>query len=451
MKISIVGTGYVGLVSGVCLAAKGHHVTCYDNNNVIVDSLNSGIPTIHERGLQQILTSVLKDKRFVARLISNETHFDSELVIVAVGTPSENGKIDLSYVKQVSELIGKYLKFNNNFLSVVVKSTVVPGTTDTVVRGIIEKYSGKTLGQFGLGMNPEFLREGNAIDDFMKPDRIILGFDDKKTFKLLKKLYNPWDCDKISVNTRTAEMIKYANNSLLATQISAVNELANIAAAIKGIDILDVMNAVHLDKRWSPISPNNVRTSPGILTYLVPGCGFGGSCFPKDVQALRSLAYDVGVQPDILDAVLNVNKNQPYEVVKLLKRSLVDLKGKKILLLGLAFKHGTDDVRESVSLKIIEFLLKNKAQIFAHDPVAIENTKKVINHHKNLNFSDKWVEMLSSVDAIVVATKWQEYKKLSSSDYQDILAGKIILDARRYFKPTDYPKSIYLTIGRSIE
>jgi UDPglucose 6-dehydrogenase len=450
MNISIIGTGYVGLVSGVCLAAKGHHVTCYDNNNGIVDSLNNGIPTIHETGLQEILTSVLNEQRFVARLISNETRFDSELVIIAVGTPSENGKIDLSYVKQVSESIGKYLKFNNNILSVVVKSTVVPGTTDTVVRGIIEKYSGKTLGQFGLGMNPEFLREGNAIDDFMKPDRIILGFDDKKTFKLLKKLYDPWDCDKISVNTRTAEMIKYANNSLLATQISAVNELANIAAAIEGIDILDVMNAVHLDKRWSPISSNNVRISPEILTYLVPGCGFGGSCFPKDVQALRSLAYDVGVQPDILDAVLNVNKNQPYEVVKLLKKSLVDLKGKKILLLGLAFKHGTDDVRESVSLKIIEILLKNKAQIFAHDPVAIENTKKVINNHKNLNFSDKWEEILSSVDAIVVATKWQEYKKLSSSNYQDILAGKIILDARRYFKPTDYPKSIYLTIGRSI-
>jgi len=450
MNISIVGTGYVGLVSGVCLAAKGHYVTCFDNNNEVVESLNSGIPTIHETGLQHMLTSVLKDQRFVVKLISDTTRFDTELIIIAVGTPSENGKIDLSYVKQVSESIGKYLKSNNNFLSVIVKSTVVPGTTDIVVRSILEKYSGKTLGQFGLGMNPEFLREGNAVDDFMRPDRIVLGHDDKITIKLLKKLYEPWDCDKIAVNTRTAEMIKYANNSLLATQISAVNELANIATAIKGIDIMDVMNAVHMDKRWSPILPNKSRISPEILTYLVPGCGFGGSCFPKDVQAIRGLAYEVGVEPNILDAVLKVNENQPYQVIRLLKESLIDLESKKILLLGLAFKHGTDDVRESISLKIIDYLLKNKAQIFAHDPVAIENTKKIINNHKNLKFISQWEAHLSSVDAIVVATKWKEYKNLTFSEYQENLAGKILLDARRFFKPTDFSQSVYLTIGRSI-
>ena len=450
MNVSIVGTGYVGLVSGVCLAAKGHHVTCYDINKKVVDSLNKGTCHIYESGLQELLTSVLKDDRFTAKLISDTTFFDNDIIIIAVGTPSDNGKIDLSYVKQVSESIGKYIKFNKSFVSVVVKSTVVPGTTDTVVRGIIEENSGKTLGQFGLGMNPEFLREGNAIQDFMEPDRIVLGHDDSKTLKQLQQLYEPWDCDKIAVNTRTAERIKYANNCLLATQISAVNELANIVASIGDIDIMDVMDGVHMDRRWSPILPNKSRIYPEILTYLVPGCGFGGSCFPKDVQALRSLAYEVGVKPRILDAVLTVNENQSYQIIELLKKSIFDLKNKNILLLGTAFKPGTDDVRESVSLKIIEYLLINKSKVFVHDPVAIKNTKIKLSSHKNLEFLKTWTEALSSVDAIVVATKWPDYKQLSSSNYQDILAGKIILDARRFFNYSDFPQSVYLTIGRSL-
>jgi len=450
MNVSIVGTGYVGLISGVCLSAKGHHVTCYDNNRKVVNSLNNGTPHIYELGLQELLTSVLKDGRFTTKLISDTTFFDNDIIIIAVGTPSDNGKIDLSYVKQVSKTIGKYLKSNKSFVSVVVKSTVVPGTTDTVVRGIIEENSGKTLGQFGLGMNPEFLREGNAIQDFMEPDRIVLGHDDSKTLKQLQQLYKPWNCDKIAVNTRTAEMIKYVNNSLLAIQISAVNEFANIADAIEGIDIMDVMKGVFADNRWSPILPDNSRISPEILTYLVPGCGFGGSCFPKDVQALRSKAYEVGVEPHILNAVLTVNENQPYQVVELLKKSLIDLENKKILILGLAFKPGTDDVRESVSLKIINYLLNNKARIFAHDPVAIENTKKIMNNRKNIKFIDQWEATLSDVEAIVVATKWAEYKKLSLSEYQDVLVGKILLDARRLFKPTDFPKLDYLTIGRIV-
>jgi UDPglucose 6-dehydrogenase len=451
MKVSIIGTGYVGLVSGVCLASKGHDVTCYDNNHEIVDSLNNGVPTIYETDLKQMLTNVLKEKRFAAKLISNETYFDSELVIIAVGTPSDRGEIDLVYIKQVSILLANYIKSNENFVAVVVKSTVIPGTTDTVIRGIIEENSGKTLGQFGLGMNPEFLREGSAIDDFMRPDRVVIGHDDEKTLKLMEKLYEPWDCDKIFVNTRTAEMIKYVNNSLLAIQISAANEFANIAASIGGIDIMDVMNGVFTDKRWSPILNDNSRISPGILSYLIPGSGFGGSCFPKDVQALRTKAYEVGIKPKILDAVLNVNENQPYQIIKLLKKTLFTLDNKKILLLGLAFKPGTDDIRESVSLKLIDYLLKDKAKIFAHDPIAIENSNKVVNNHINLKFITNWEEKIATVDAIIVATTWTEYKKLASTDLQNVLVGKVLFDVRRFFIPSNFPKSVYLTIGRSID
>jgi len=450
MDVSIIGTGYVGLVSGVSLAAKGHHVTCYDINEKVVDSLNSGIPHIYESGLQELLISVLNEGMFTVKLISDRTSLENDLIIIAVGTPSENGKIDLSYVKQVSESIGKYIKENNkSFVSVIVKSTVTPGTTHTIVRRIIEKTSGKKLGQFGLGMNPEFLREGNAIEDFMNPDRIILGHDDTETLKLLQELYSPWNCEKIAVNTKTAEMIKYANNSLLATQISAVNELANIAAAIGGIDIVDVMNGVHTDKRWSPILPDKSRIYPEILTYLLPGCGFGGSCFPKDVQALQSKAYEVGVEPHILDSVLKVNDNQPYQVIKLLKKSLIDLEDKKILLLGLAFKPGTDDVRESVSLKIIDYLCKDKARVIAHDPIAIKNAKKKLDNISGVSFTKHWDVKLPEVDAVVIATKWSEYKQLFSKDNLQKIKGKIVLDARRMFYPDHFPDSIYLSIGRS--
>ena len=449
MNISIIGTGYVGLVSGVCLATKGHYVTCYDNNTKIIDSLNNGIPHIYELGLKELLTSTLNDGVFAAKLISNNTSFKGDIIIIAVGTPSYNGRIDLVHIKEISELIGKYIKVNKGFVSVVIKSTVIPGTTDTVVRDIIEKTSGKILGQFGLGMNPEFLREGNAIKDFMEPNNVVLGHDDPQTLERLKQIYEPWDCDIITVNTRTAEMIKYASNSLLATQISAVNELANIAAGIGSIDIMDVMKGVHTSKFWNTILPTKDRITPEILTYLVPGCGFGGSCFPKDLQALRSQAYEIGVEPHILNAILKVNENQPYQVIKLLKRSLNNLENKKILLMGLAFKPETDDVRESVSLKIIDYLLKDKAQIFAHDPMALENTKKVINSHKNLDFVDNWERVLYHVDAIVLATKWPEYKKLSSSEFKKVLVGKVILDARRLFNPIDFPQSVYLAIGRT--
>tara|TARA_Y100000816_G_C26108452_1_gene590303 strand:- start:15309 stop:16661 length:1353 start_codon:yes stop_codon:yes gene_type:complete len=450
MNVSIIGTGYVGLVSGVCLASKGHKVTCYDKNFEIVKSLNNGIPTFHEAGLEQLLLSVIKKNTFKVSLISEETVFDSEIIIIAVGTPSENGQIDLSYISEVAAMVGEYLRSHNKFLSIVVKSTVVPGTTDSFVYNIIKKESGKELSQFGLGMNPEFLREGNAVDDFMNPDRIVIGSEDKKTSRLLNELYEPWDCDKVEVNTRTAEMIKYANNSLLATQISAVNELANIAAAVKGIDILDVMKAVHLDKRWSPITVDKQRIFPEILNYLIPGCGFGGSCFPKDVQALKKLAADVGVQPKMLNAILDINKNQPMEIVKLLEQELENLKSKKILLLGLAFKDGTDDIRESVSIKIIKILLKKGVEILAHDPVAILNSKKIFQNEKKLSFTSKWDKHLADVHAIIVATKWEVYKDLSLEKYQDKIEGKVIFDARRFYEPTKFPKSIYLTVGRNI-
>ena len=447
MRVAIIGTGYVGLVSGVCLAAKGHSVTCVDLNQEIVDRLNSGKPHIYERGLPELLSQVRGKGLIEATADLNAALGKSDLVIIAVGTPSKDGVIDLSLVKEVARSIGAYLRTHDRHLSIVVKSTVVPGTTDTIVRGAIEQASGKTFPAFGLGMNPEFLREGEAIADFMEPDRIVLGHEDPETLARLEELYAPWPVDKVRVNTRTAELIKYANNALLATQISAINEIANLAAAIGGIDVMDVVRGVHLDKRWNPIAEDGGRISPPILTYLVPGCGFGGSCFPKDLQALRSLGEQCGLPMKIANAVLDVNDAQPSQVLDILERDLKSVAGKKVLVLGLAFKPDTDDVRESASLKIVDQLLAAGAQVAAHDPIAAPNFRRALGPSADkVAFVDDWKARVAQSDAIVVATKWKEYEALADLD----LSGKILLDARRMFQPATVPTAIYRSIGRRI-
>ena len=443
MRVAIIGSGYVGLISGVCLASKGHKVICVDTQLEIVEALNSARPHIYEKGLQPLLESVLKSGFFHATADMDFALSESEVVIVAVGTPSHNGIINLDYIQDVSNQIGSFLKRTRKFLSVVIKSTVVPGTTDTIVRKEIEKASGKTFPDFGLGMNPEFLREGEAIADFMDPDRIVIGYEDQRTLTLLEELYAPWKCNKIRVNTRTAELIKYANNTLLATQISAINEIANLAAKIGGIDIMDVVEGIHLDKRWNPIFENK-RLSPLILSYLIPGCGFGGSCFPKDVQALRAHGIQHGITMKLLDAVLDINEEQPHQVLKILLQELGTIYGQKILVLGLAFKPETDDVRESSSIKIVRDMLDNGAELFLHDPIAVDNFKKLITFSSdNLIFVKDWKNYLSMANIIIIATKWSEYYDLVSYD----LRNKVIFDARRMFSPEKCNGAKYLAIG----
>jgi UDPglucose 6-dehydrogenase/GDP-mannose 6-dehydrogenase len=447
MKLAVVGTGYVGLVSGVCLAAKGHTVLCVDKNPAIVATLNAGRPHIFETGLPELLASVLASGRFSATQDLYAALDQVDLVIVAVGTPSKDGIIDLTYVDGVAREIGAYIKNHDRHISVVVKSTVVPGTTDTVVRIAIEQASGKAFSAFGLGMNPEFLREGDAISDFSAPDRIVLGYEDPQTLERLEELYAPWDVDKLRVNTRTAEMVKYANNALLATQISAVNEIANLAAALGGIDVMDVVAGVQMDKRWNPILPDGARAKPHILTYLVPGCGFGGSCFPKDVQALRSQGMQNGLPMRMLNAILDVNEGQPEQVIDILRRETGGLTGRRVLVLGLAFKPGTDDVRESASLKIVARLADEGAVIVAHDPIATENFRNALNGAAAQTvFCERWQDEVAAADIVIVATAWPEYQALSGLDF----SGKILFDARRAFMPSQFQGTKYLSIGRQM-
>lgn len=444
MRISVVGSGYVGLVSGVCLAAKGHDVTNVDLRKDIVAQLNAGVAHLYERGLPGLLQSVLASGRFRATTDLHASIKMAELALIAVGTPSENGAIDLSAVRQCVRQIGTYLATTPRHLSVVVKSTVIPGTTDTLVREELEHSSGKRLGQFGLGMNPEFLREGEAIEDFMNPDRIVFGHEDERTLARLEELYAPWSCDKVRVNTRTAEMIKYTNNAVLATQISLVNELANFCAAVGDIDAIEVMRGVHLDKRWSPITALG-RLSPQILTYLVPGCGFGGSCFPKDVQALRTQGQSLGLPMNMLNAVLEVNAAQPAQIVSTLERKLGVLSGRRILVLGLSFKPNTDDVRESASIEIVRDLLRVEADIKCYDPLATDNFKRAIGlAAERVQFSSDWRREIEWAEIVIIATRAQEYGEITTLR----VAGKTVFDARRLINPTDLLSADYLSIGR---
>ncbi len=449
LRIAIIGSGYVGLVSGACLAARGHSVLCVDMKAEIVESLNRGIPHFHEPGLGELLTSVRNQGTFKATSSLRDAVRASDLVMIAVGTPSEHGKIDLAQVRVATEAVGRELAGCNRFVSVVVKSTVLPGTTDTPVREWLEKSSGLRLGQFGLGMNPEFLREGRAIEDFMNADRIVIGSEEPETRRLLESLYASWQCDKLFVNSRSAEMIKYANNCLLAIQISAMNELANFAGTLGGIDMLDVVEGISLDRRWSPIGIDGQRIRPDILSYLVPGCGFGGSCFPKDVQAIRSRGEELGCEMRLLNAVLDINSKQPNELASLWAREDQQLRGKRALVLGLSFKEDTDDVRESPARPIIHSLQQMGVSVKVHDPLAMPNAMKSW-PELDLDCTSDWRSELEAADAVVVTNRWPEYRDLAEFGAEPALKGKVILDARRLLSPDAFPNSKYVTIGRRL-
>lgn len=433
MRISVIGTGYVGLVSGVCLAELGHQVACVDIDKEKVAQINHGNTPIYEKGLDELLKKNVGNN-LTATSNLFEAVQESELSIVAVGTPFDGKEIDLSYIKDAAYQIGTVFSEKEDYHVVVIKSTVVPGTTNGLVLPILEKASGKKAGiHFGVGMNPEFLREGEAVDDFMFPDRIVIGADDIKTRDRLRKLFLPFkNVELVETNTKTAEMIKYTANSLLATMISFSNEIANLCSAIGDIDVADVMRGVHLDKRLSPITQDGSRIMPSFTTYIEAGCGFGGSCFPKDVNALISYGKRSNVSMRLLEAVVHINERQPFEIVSIVKKHFKSLNKIPLAVLGLAFKPGTDDMRESPSIPIVTALLAEGASLKAYDPVAVHHAKEIFNHHK-IQYCQTLKEAVEDVEAIIILTRWHEFNELPS-----LIIGRkqqpIIIDGRRMLK-----------------
>lgn len=439
MKVSVIGTGYVGLVSGVCLAEKGHEVICVDIDQQKVDKINQAIPPIYEKGLEELLKKNI-GTQLKATTDLNQAILDTELSLIAVGTPFDGSAIDLRYIEEVSRQIGNVLKEKDAYHVVLVKSTVVPGTTDDVVRPILEEASGKQAGpDFGVGMNPEFLREGEAVEDFMEPDRIVLGGIDDRALDVMEALYAVFeDVDKIRTSPKTAEMIKYTANSLLATMISFSNEIGNLCTALGGIDVVDVMRGVHLDKRLSPILPDGERIVPAFTTYLEAGCGFGGSCFPKDVKALIVHGKKAGPSMQLLESVIEVNEQQPQQVLNILQKYFPSLTGLRVAVLGLAFKPGTDDMRESPAIPIVQQLLAGQAQVKAYDPIANTEAKHLFGNSQIVYYDDLQ-QAISDVDAILLLTRWGEFQALPQL-LQTLPTQPVLIDGRRMLPKQEVSK-----------
>ncbi len=406
MNISVIGTGYVGLVTGVCFAKFKNKVICVDIDKDKIDKINNGIPPIYEEGLEELL---IENKKFIQATNDIKSAVtNSEITFICVGTPSKDtGEIDLTFVKEVAKTIAEIIKEKDEWQLIVVKSTVLPGTTKDTILPIIEKYSQKKAGiDFGLAMNPEFLREGIAVNDFLNPDRIVIGTYDKKSDELLKKLYKDFSCPIVETTLSAAEMIKYASNCILATKISFINEIGNFCKKLE-IDTYDVAEGMGLDRRIG-------------RAFLDSGIGWGGSCFPKDLDALSAWAKAKNYDSRIIDSVIYVNDRQPLKLIELLKKHMPSLKGKKIGVLGLAFKPNTDDIRESRAIPIIKQLHKEGAIIKAYDPKAMDNFRKLF---PDLVYCKNADEALES-DAILITTNWDEFKKLNYK-------GKIVIDGRR--------------------
>lgn len=429
MRISVIGIGYVGLVSGACLAEAGHRVVCVDIDSAKVAQIMAGVSPIYEEGLEDILRRNL-GKRFTASGDLRSAILGSELTLVAVGTPLDAARIDLSFVRQVASDIGAALRDKDGYHVVVVKSTVVPGTTGAVVLPLLEKASGKRAGvDFGVGVNPEFLTEGQAIRDFMKPDRIVLGAIDERSMEVLDELYAVFqNVPKIRTNPSTAEMIKYASNALLATAISFTNEIANLCAALGDVDIVEAMEGVHASSYLTVTCPEGTRVRAPITSFLQAGCGFGGSCLPKDVKALITHGEGVGSAMPLLRSVLTVNEAQPGQILRTLEKHFPSLAGLRVAVLGLAFKPDTSDVRGSPALPVIRLLLERKAFVKAYDPVAVHEARKVLG--SAVVYAQTLVECLQDVDAVVLLTRWKQFESVPRL-LGALKSSPLVVDGRR--------------------
>jgi UDPglucose 6-dehydrogenase/GDP-mannose 6-dehydrogenase len=449
MHVAIVGTGYVGLTTGVGLASLGHRVICVDTLPERVAAIQAGRPPFFEKGLPEALERARAAGRLEGTTDLDRAVRESDLTMIAVGTPFKGERIDLTDVATAARAVGGALRGSADYHVVAVKSTVVPGTTESVVRGGVEQTSGRSAGDFGLCMNPEFLREGSALDDFLHPDRIVIGQWDERSGEVLGELYHGLNCPVLYTSLRNAEMIKYAANSLLATLISFSNEIAALCEATPGTDSQTVMQSLCLDRRLS-FGRNGERIHPEIVSYLAPGCGFGGSCLPKDLNALRAFATERGVVPTLLHAVAAVNAQRPLRLVQMAEEALGSLNGARVALLGLAFKPGTGDLRDSPALAIAHHLLAKGAAVSAYDPLV--DVVPVCGNGSEMVLCRAPAEVVRDADVALVATACPELAHWEWARLCGLMRQPLIIDGRNALRKVIWPKNArYLPIGRALE
>jgi UDPglucose 6-dehydrogenase len=432
MKIAVVGTGYVGLVSGTCFAETGNKVTCVDIDASKVEKLSSGQITIYEPGLEKLFLRNQKEGRLFFTTSLKDAVKDAQVIFLALPTPpGEDGSADLKYILGVADELGKIL---TEYKVIVDKSTVPVGTADKV-KAAIEK---NVKVEFDVVSNPEFLREGVAVDDFMKPDRVVIGTTSDRAKKVMNDLYAPFvrqGNPLIFMDVRSAELTKYAANSFLATKITFMNEIAQLCERL-GADVDMVRRGMGSDDRIG-------------RRFLFPGIGYGGSCFPKDVQALAKSASEINYDFKILDAVMQVNEKQKLHLLPAIKTYFNnELKGKKIALWGLAFKPNTDDIREAPALYMIDALLKEGASVIAYDPEAMNNVKAIVGD--TISFAQYQYDALEDADALVIATEWSEFRTPDFEKISSLLKNKVIFDGRNLFdlKHMEEMGFYYVSVGR---
>ena len=415
MEISVLGSGYVGTTVAACFADLGHDVTAIDIDEDIVSAINDGEAPIHEPGLDELLATHARER------ITATTDYaavpGTDVTFMALNTPSKaDGSIDTSVMESAATMLGEAIAEKNETHRVVVKSTVVPGTTEEVIAPLIAEGSGGTVGEdFEIGMNPEFLREGSAVSDFQKPDKVVLGAETDAAMETMRTVFDPLvervETSVVETGIREAEMIKYANNAFLAAKISTMNEIGNVCKEY-GVDAYEVADAIGLDHRIG-------------RAFLDSGVGWGGSCFPKDVAALIAAARDVGYDPSLLDAVVEVNDKQPRRMLGLLDDH-VDVAGERVAVLGLSFKPGTDDIRESRAIPVIEGLLERGADVVGYDPVA---TGEMRERFPEIEYAASAGEALEDAVAAMVVTDWDEFAAIDQEF--DRMADPVVVDGRR--------------------
>ena len=417
MKIAVIGLGFVGLALSSVLASRGITTIGIDSDRKKCSKIAKGIPTFFEPNLEKTLKKALKKNLIITDKLSSINNCD--FIFITVGTPQKkNGEIDLSFIKIVVRNVGKLISKNKKKPIILIKSTVIPGTTKNVILPILEKNSRKKAGKnFGLISNPEFLQESLAIHNTIKPHVVVLGGYRTKFMKKTEKFFSRFNPNVpiIITNHQTAEMIKYAHNTFLATKISFINQIANICQGIPDTNIDDVANTIGLDPRIGNL-------------FLNAGPGYGGSCLPKDIKAIINLSSKLGVNPTLLTAVEKINKQQISHIVTLVKQNIGKINGKKLTILGVAFKPGTDDIRNSVSIDLVKRLLKLGAKITIHDPKALENARKIF--HDNTKYVKSVPSALKDCQCAIIMTQWKDYEKINNKTIKQ-MAKKFIIDTRR--------------------
>jgi UDPglucose 6-dehydrogenase len=440
MNITVVGTGYVGLVTGTCLSEMGNSVLCVDTDQTKIDGLKNGVIPIYEPGLENLVLENIAADRLTFTTSIDEGVDHGEVIFIAVGTPpDEDGSADLQYVRQVAQSIGERI---SDYRVIATKSTVPVGTAAIVKDTVNEALQGRGLDiQFSVVSNPEFLKEGAAVDDFMKPDRIVVGVEDDKSLEIIRNLYAPFNRNHerlIVMDVPSAEMTKYTANAMLATKISFMNEMSNLADRL-GADIESVRIGIGADPRIG-------------YSFIYPGCGYGGSCFPKDVQALHRTAKSVNYDARILNAVEAVNNDQKKVPISKITAHFGDnLKGRKFALWGLSFKPDTDDMRDAPSRIIMEALWDMGATVNAFDPVATDEARRIYGDREDLTlFNENPHDALADVDCLVVVTEWRAFRGASITQIKSEMKGNVVVDGRNIFSPDAVRNAglIYYGIGR---